>query len=551
MISLFIALTKGKGRWKVLLLGWIATAALGLWGMRLAPEGRTFVDDVYQLSDLFGLGFDLELANANWQLQVARWLGPVIAAASLLEGIAAVSRRRTDAFRARRRRGHVVVLGLGDRGTRIADALRDAGRTVVGVEHEAATPGVRTLRRGESAVIEGDAREARTLERAGLGAAAQVVVVCGTDATNAEVVAAIGALPRAPGAGPLRASVHLSDAGLCALMRHQSLRTAGAGVRFDFFDVYSAGARLLLERHPPGPHLVIVGLGQLGRCLLEAAARESSDPNARITVIDRDATARLNALLLAQPALAERAKLDAVDIDLERPGRDEAERLRGALESAVTAVVVCFDDDARAVTTALLIRRLLPNQTAAVIARTVGVGGLALLLGEGASAAGVIPFPLLQRACTVEIVEGGAHEQVARAIHADYTDRAVDTPYDIPWDELPAEVQESNRHQADALAEGLTAIGCDLVPLGGWGAPHVTLTAGEVETLASGEHERWRAERTAAGWRHGQARDADRKINPVLVEWTALPDEAKADGREAARRIPTVLARAGLEVLRL
>lgn len=558
MISLLISLTKSRGRWKVLLAGWLATAALGLWGMRLAPDGRTFADDVYQLSDLFGLGFSLELGNANWQLQVARWLGPLVAAASLLEGIAAISRRRSDAWRARRRRGHSVVLGLGDRGTRIATALADAGRDVVGVEVDPSNSGVATLRRREGRVVEGDARLRHQLVQAGLATAAEVIVVCGTDATNAEVVAAISGVQRAPGSGPLRAAVHLGDAGLCALLRHQSLRTAASGVRFDFFDVYSAGARLLLSHHPLAtaaggwpPHLVIVGVGQFGRCLVEAAARGSRDGETAITIIDRDAEARLQAILLAQPGLAHQARIDAIDIDLERPGRDAADLLHAALARGVTTVAVCFDDDARAVTTALLIRRLLGNAPVEVIARTSGSGGLSLLLGEGATAAGVIPFPLLERACTREIVEGGAHEQVARAIHADYTDRATDTPYDIPWDELPPEVQESNRRQADALAQGLAAIGCDLVPLGGWGVPHVELTAAEIDDLARREHDRWRAERAAAGWTYAPERDAARRHNPLLVPWEELPAAAQADSREAARRVPAVLALAGLEVLRL
>ena len=558
MISLFVSLSKASGRWKVLLVGWIATAALGMWGMRLAPDGRSFADDLYQLSDLFGLGFSLELGNANWQLQVARWLGPLVAAASLLEGIAAVSRRRSDAWRARRRRGHSVVLGLGDRGSRIATGLAAAGRDVVAVEVDPSIAGVAALRRREGKVVEGDARIRHQLVQAGLATAAEVVVVCGTDATNAEVVAAISSVERAPGAGPLRAAVHLSDAGLCALMRHQSLRTAGSGVRFDFFDVYSAGARLLLSYHPLETaagtrpvHLVIVGVGQFGRCLLEAAARGSHDGSTTITVIDRDAQARVQAILLAQPGLAKQARIDPIDIDLERPGRDAADRLHAVLGGGVTTVAVCFDDDARAVTTALLIRRLVGNEPVEVIARTSGSGGLSLLLGEGATAAGVIPFPLLERACTREIVEGGAHEQVARAIHADYTDRAEDTPYDIPWDELPAEVQESNRRQADSLSQGLAEIGCDLVPLGGWGVPHVELTPAEIDDLARREHDRWRAERTAAGWTYAPQRDTTLRHNPLLVPWDELPAAAQADSREAARRIPTVLALAGLEVLRL
>jgi Trk K+ transport system NAD-binding subunit len=558
MISLFVSLSKRRGRWRFLLAAAVATAALGLWGMRLAPDGRTFLDDLYNLRDLFSFGLSLELGNANWQLQIARWLGPLVAAAVLLEGFAALSRRRADTFQAKRSKGHTVVLGLGDRGTRIAMALREAGREVTAVEVDPSEAGVGVVRHHDGRVVEGDARLHHQLIDAGLPSAASAVVVCGDDATNAEVVAVIADLPRAPGAGTLNAAVHLSDAGLCALMRHQSLRTATRGVRFDFFDVYSAGARLFLSHHPLAaaadgqpPHLMIVGLGQFGRCLLEATARAAKDGDTSITIIDRDADARLQAVLLAQPGLAERARIEAVDVDLERPGRDASERLRSALGRGVTTVAVCFDDDARAVTTALLIRRLLGSAPTEVIARTSGSGGLSLLLGQGATAAGVTPFPLLERACTREIVEGGAHEQVARALHADYTERTVGTPYDIPWDELPPDVQESNRRAADALAASLAAIGCDLVPLGGWGASHVELTPDEVAVLARREHERWLAERTAAGWRYGPVRDDAQRLNPLLVPFDDLPEDAREDALEAARHIPGVLALAGLEVLRL
>ena len=150
----------------------------------------------------------------------------------------------------------------------------------------------------------------------------------------------------------------------------------------------------------------------------------------------------------------------------------------------------------------------------------------------------MLAFPLLERACTPEIVEGGAHEQVARAIHADYVERVDGTPYDVPWDELPPDVQESNRRQADALAASLLEIGCDLVPLGGWGARRAELTDEEVERLARREHERWMAERTAAGWRYGPVRDAAAKLNPLLLDWAELLPEAQAEGRAAAGASP-------------
>ena len=559
MISLFVSLSKSRGRWKVLLVGWIATAALGMWGMRLAPDGRTFLDDLYQLSDLFGLGFSLELGTPTGSSRWRAGSGRCVAAASLLEGIAAVSRRRSDAWRGRRRRAPFGVLGLGDRGTRIATALADAGRDVVAVEVDPSTPvsrccggvGARSSR-ATPGFATSWSRRARRGRRGGRRVRRRRDERRGRGDH-------LGALPRAPGAGPLRAAVHLSDAGLCALMRHQSLRTAASGVRFDFFDVYSAGARLLLSYHPladrgrhAAAHLVIVGVGQFGRCVVEAAARESRDGETTITVIDRDAEARLQAILLAQPGLAQQARIDAVDIDLERPGRDAADRLHATLGRGVTTVAVCFDDDARAVTTALLIRRLLGTAPTVVIARTSGSGGLSLLLGEGATAAGVIPFPLLERACTREIVEGGANEQVARAIHADYTDRASDTPYDIPWDELPR--RGAGVEPAPGRLAGGGARRDRLRPRAArrLGRPPRRADAGR------GRRPRPPRARPLAGRAHGgRLAGTRRSATPrsgstrCWCRGRSCPTRRRPTAARRRGAIPSVLALAGLEVLRL
>ena len=79
---------------------------------------------------------------------------------------------------------------------------------------------------------------------------------------------------------------------------------------------------------------MIVGVGQFGRCLLEAAARES-----RRRLDDHHGhrprrPGAVQAILLAQPGLAKQARIDPIDIDLERPGRDAADRLHAVLGGA-------------------------------------------------------------------------------------------------------------------------------------------------------------------------------------------------------------------------
>ena len=560
MLTLLYSLLKSRGHLRLLSICWVVVAVLAMVGLRAHPvidgTARSFWDDVYQLPDFYSLGVGLDLAALDWRLQAARWLGPIVAGAAVLELASAILGGRLALWRAGRASAHVVVCGGGGRGRRIAAALKAEDRPVVCVEHLDATDDVRALRASGVPVVIGDARDPDVLEKAGVGRAALVVVTAGADATNAEVAAAVATTVTRTGATGVGCAVHLADAGLASLLRHRALQDAFSGVRWDFFDIYSAGARIAVEEllEPTTGHLVVVGLGQLGTCVVEEAVREverrSGDHTLRVTVVDRDASGRVESLLLGRPVPEVDRLVTTVDIDTERPTRGSADAFRALLaDGSVDAVFVCFDDDARSVETALLVRTLLAGRPARIVARTTGTGGLTRLLDGGAL--GITPFPLLERACGAAIVTGGTHEQVARGLHADYTDRVEGAPYDVPWDELPAEVQESNRKAADALAANLSAIGCELIPAGGWATAEVAFSVEEVETLGGLEHERWLAERLAAGWRYAAARDNETRTNPLLVPWRELPETAREDGRTAAHRVPAILSRAGLSVVRI
>ena len=148
-----------------------------------------------------------------------------------------------------------------------------------------------------------------------------------------------------------------------------------------------------------------------------------------------------------------------------------------------------------------------------------------------------------------------ARQLLARAIHERYrqNQRAIKAPDDPamrPWEELPESLRESNRQQADDIAAKLRAIGCELRPAAAGAQAAFVITEEELELLAEREHERWVAERRAAGWIAGPARDVERKITPYLVPYAILPEEVKEWDRQAVRAIPEVLAIAGFEVYR-
>jgi uncharacterized membrane protein len=145
-------------------------------------------------------------------------------------------------------------------------------------------------------------------------------------------------------------------------------------------------------------------------------------------------------------------------------------------------------------------------------------------------------------------------EHLARAIHGAYLIAAAgrgEAPGSRPalraWEELPDELQESNRAQARQVGEKLAMIGCLMVPAFD---PELTFEFddGEVQLLARLEHERWMGERMALGYAHGPARQGG--THPDLVPWEDLPDEARVKDVAAVQDIPAMLASVGFQVLR-
>jgi hypothetical protein len=137
-------------------------------------------------------------------------------------------------------------------------------------------------------------------------------------------------------------------------------------------------------------------------------------------------------------------------------------------------------------------------------------------------------------------------DSLARIIHESYlADLGVDEPQ---WANLSEDLREANRAQARAIAKKLASIGATIEP--GVATEAFAFTPDELERLAKVEHERWRAQRRLAGWVYAAVRDDRRKHHPMIVEWRMLPEPERDKDRRAVSRIPAVLARAGMHIVR-
>jgi len=493
--------------------------------------------------------------------------------------LAALFRDRVRLLTLRFARDHVVICGLGRMGLLLTGECIRTGRRVAVIESDLANPHIEPARQAGAAVIVGSAADPHRLRSAGLPRAGYLVVLCGQDAVNAEVALRARDLTSKRAAGPLSCILQIGDPTLGELLRsHTFALDEASGFRLEILNLYDTAARSMLKAfpallsmsHAQPPHILIVGGGGLGMSLILHAALawrglgQGERSRLRISLVDVDADRRLKDLASRHPWLAQACTLRAHEVDIFGAGfHADHELNRSVLAKEATGICVCLEDDAHSLSAGLMLRDRLRGRQVPIIMAMSDDRGLARLLQAwdptGAERSGLHAFPLLEHACQLDLVLGGIHEVLARAIHDNYVTAQTalgETPATNPslagWSELPESLREANRAQSRHIGAKLHSIGCAIAPLSDLDADAFLFSPPELEFLADAEHQRWMEETRRAGYRFSAGpKDSVRKTHPSLVPWSDLSEGEKEKDRSATRAIPRLLALAGLQIYRV
>lgn len=512
-------------------------------------------------------------------LDIARFLAPAVSGYAAVAGLYSFFRDRIQEIRVPFMKDHVVVCGLGFVGSAFLRELRDsvAFRSrlmrrlkVVAVELNPANPLIEVWRSSGISVIVGDAQLKRTLHRAGIERAANLLAVCTEDAVNTQIMAVAREVAAGRKRGELHGLARIGNPHMCESLRYHELgRPVTASSWMDFFNIDEVGARLWLQEFPPfnayddQPHLLVSRLDGLGVWLVRHAARwwyetRSEGVPLWISVIDNDADKRIQDLKDQHPALETNCRF--VHAAISHRGVHQVLPQRHAEEAAppVTRAYVTAYRDEDAVDTAFRLRSALDAAIPLVVAlsRTQGVGRLI----NDANADGELGnrqiqmFPALESTCTVALVQGGSLEPFAQALHNRWRQQRLKMGEDAPtWDKLDESRKESSRAQARDIKVKVQKHGCKIELLHDWNATGFTFNPNEVEELARDEHKRWIRERQVAGWRQvdgAPQADPAKKTTPYMIPFDELPRHIADYDRIFVREIPTMLASAGLQIER-
>lgn len=508
-------------------------------------------------------------------LTIGRFLAPLAAGWAAVTALYAILGEQVERTRVRWViRRHVVVLGLGELGERVAKAFVADGWRVVAVEQDKTSVAIDRCRDCGIAVVKGDATARPTLRRLGLRRAAVLVVACGRDDVNLD--AAVGAA-RVVGEEESRLAVrvHLGDVGLWRLLEAEALTaTDRFPFRLEFFNRHDEAARALLREHRPfarshgarprRPHVLVAGSHGLGEQVVVEATRlwelsaPRPDEELRVTLLGPRAEQDRLALLRRYPALAALCRLEAHKADL---GAGEISLLTDDEPLVdVSAAYVCLGEDTQALATALALRAQIrrPGVPIVIAARDHDAAVAALLRAEGGD---VQAFGTLTHALTPDAVLRGPVETIAETMHETYRnaqlargERPDENRSLVEWDELPENLRQSNRRFAEGVGEKLRAVRCTIVPAPLAGpAALASFSEEEIELLAELEHERWDRDLQNEGWKPTTGpKDSEHKRHPLLdVPWEKLSEADRDKDRDAMRALPAMLAAAGFAVYRV
>jgi len=156
---------------------------------------------------------------------------------------------------------------------------------------------------------------------------------------------------------------------------------------------------------------------------------------------------------------------------------------------------------------------------------------------------------LVQRPDLDDLEDEDVLEVLAKGVHEAYRRRHPDKGL-RPYGHLPTQQQEDNRAHVRDIVNRLAAAGFRVVPAQGRG--RTRFSRDDIEWLARLEHERWRRERRAAGWRWGPGdTDKEAKTNASMLPWSKLTGPQRKDNCDFIRDLPAILRRAGYNAERV
>jgi hypothetical protein len=565
-------------RWILLGMFWLVGIILGYAGFAIFARDNILEwsagDILYRTLQLVILESGSVEGRVNWLLEIARFLLPALTAYTALQAVMHLFREQTQWLRLWRLKDHIIVCGLGRKGSHLMAELLELNQPVVAIEKEASQVNITKLRRKGAIILDGDASDPAILTSARIQRARHLICLLGEDGSNLRVAVQAYQLRRERGQGRLTCLIHLNSPELFNIIKNSEL-TSEPNVPFQLesFNAYGRAARLLLHADPGWqatatteeiPYsILVIGMGRLGENLIFQASYTWHLLKRRedlcITVVDREAEIKVSNLLRKNPQLNKGCQLIPLEMDLCATDNLHDRLQTTQANQPFQRVYVCLSDPVLSLHVCLNLVQRFKLNPASIQVRLASESELSEFvrnpLSGLADANPVRTFDLYEQTCSADLLMSGSHERLARDLHAVYLAStgggSADQGTNLPWEQLSEETKEANRRQADRIQRLLKAAGYRINPLEDWEAAERAFREEEIVQMARQEHDLWRQAKEADGWKVGPKRDEKLRTNPALIPWEGLEKDEREKNLAFVRQLPVLLARIGFQIDRV
>ena len=551
-----------ENRWLLLGSAWLVSLALGFIGFFIYAiengEDWTAGDNIYRTFQLVTMNSGAVDGEVNWFLQVARFLLPLLTVYTVFQALMQLFLEQTQKLRLMRLKDHVVICGMGRKGSHLSRALLGLGMQVVIIENELKQENAENFRHLGAIILAGDATNKEVLINARILRARNLVCLVGGDSENLQIAYQAYQLTRTRQVGKLTCIIHLSSINLLNLIRSSELSTeSGVAFELETFNPYERTARMLLQDNPES--LLVVGLGRLGEQLVIQAGYlwhlVKRQGRLCITVVDRDAVEKIHNLLRKYPQLEKVCDIIPLQVDLYTAGPLQNILAIQGEPVLIQQSYICLGDPVLSLQVCLNLLQIPEYIIGPIRVQLPKDAGLVDLLEKPMPGLGdvrrVKTFDFYDYACSAALILGGLHEILARDLHESYRTGSEFASTRQTWEQLPEASKDANRQQASRIHQLLKAAGYHLSPLQNWDADKLTFTETEIGKMAYLEHHLWCQVKEADGWTYGEQRDENKRTHPDLVSWDDLPEGEQEKSLTMVRQLPALLARIGFQIDRL
>lgn len=558
-----------QGYWIILGAWWIIGFALGISGFQTYSQLNgmqwQFSEILYRTIQLIVLESGAVGGRLNWMLESARYLLPALTGLTAVQALMLLFREQRMWIQIKSLRGHVVVCGYGHKGSSLARDLLANGYKVVVIDvnqtiFDPTDPAIAGIH-----FVPGDARDASILQKCNLQNASHLVCMVSQDQANLEIALTATKFLGSNRTQPLHCVIHLESTELLSLVKGIELDSdISRSLVVEVFNPYTHAARQIINEDDgwltqqtsdirvPSPILVI-GLGRLGANIIQQVAyrcyRQKKTGKLTIYIFDSDANQKSQRLLQNHPHLEKVCRLIPTNVDLSQ---------NFELESAIASIsaeppkrlYLCLSNPILSLQIVLSLQKnpifqLVPIQLR--IGNEINLLNILCKTGQ-IKPPQLIPFEMINRTCSAELVVGGLEEALAQGLYYNYLTGKGINQIDKPWLGISEAEKQENRAQARRITALLGKFNFQLRALVNWDAADFTFVEKDLLQMAIVEHDKWRINKQNAGWTYAAQTNPKQKQHRDLVSWQDLPHIERQKNIQFVRELPLLLADLGFQI---